>query len=82
MLPNHFPWSKPTFFDALDIQAIDVHGPGLVQETREGGAYVLLQPPDGGIAVQGVLRRQEWAMQGFFRGHFFGVNSYTEFISI
>lgn len=32
---------------------------GLVQETCEGGAYVLLQPPDGGIAVQGVLRRQE-----------------------
>eukprot|EP00435_Cladocopium_sp_Y103_P061465 s700_g23.t1 len=32
---------------------------GLVQETCEGGAYVLLQPPEGGIAVQGVLRRQE-----------------------
>eukprot|EP00434_Breviolum_minutum_P026347 symbB.v1.2.023291.t1/scaffold2121.1/size88631/3 len=32
---------------------------GLIQQTCEGGAYVLLQPPEGGIMVQGVLQRQE-----------------------
>ena len=32
---------------------------GLIQQTCEGGAYVLLQPPEGGIMVQGVLQRQD-----------------------
>jgi len=32
---------------------------GLIQQTCEGGAYVLVQPPEGGIMVQGVLQRQE-----------------------